>query len=118
MNDDQQTVEVENSVLGKLKVSSANLNTLFTVLGFVLTAVTALFLWTHTVDAKDGGKEVAQVLKESNKEVATVLRESNKELAKVLAELARAMREQNCLMLFPDPKQKSDNAELCKRISH
>ena len=117
MSDDHNSVEVENSVLGKLKVSSANLNTLFTVLGFGLTCVLTWVLWTHTADAKDTGKEVARELKESNKEVAQALRESNREVAKVLEELARSLREANCLAQFHSTEDKAKNSDLCKRIS-
>ena len=114
---DDQTVEVSNPSLGSFKISSANLNTLFTVLGFVVLCIVAWVLWTHMDDARAGGKEVAKELKEANKEVASALKESNREISKVLSELARAMREANCLQSFPTPKEKAQNTDLCKRIS-
>ena len=122
MAEDTQTVEADTA-LGKFKISSANLNTLFTVLGFVVLCIVAWVLWTHNVeamdtrkDAKETGKAVAAELKEANKEVAQALKDSNREVAKVLNDLARAMREQNCLNAFPAEKR-AQNAELCKRIS-
>ena len=124
MSDDTQTVEATNTPLGSFKISSANLNTLFTVLGFVLLCVVVQLLWTHQVDAmdqrkdaKETGKAVAAELKDANKEVANALKESNREVSKVLNELSRAMRESNCLAQFVTPQQKSQNAELCKRLS-
>jgi len=121
---DSQTVEATNTPFGSFKISSANLNTLFTVLGFIVLCIMAWILWTHHADAsdtrkdaKEGSKLVAQELKEANKEIAATLKESNKEISRVLNDLARAMREANCLNSFPTPQQKAANAELCKRIS-
>lgn len=110
-------VEASNPTLGSFKVSGANLNTLFTLMGFILMCVIAFVVWTHTEDARAGGKAVAHELKEANKEVASTLKESNKEVSRVLNDLARAMREQNCLAQFPTPQLKAQNADLCKRIS-
>ena len=93
-SDDRQTVEASNPILGSLKVSSANLNTLFTVLGFVMTCLIAWVLYTHTSDAKDATKELATALREQ-----TV-----------------AAREQNCLISLPQ-ERREQNSELCKRIA-
>ena len=116
MSDDVvETVEAKTS-FGSLKVSSANLNTIFTAFAFVMLCIVSWVLWSHTVDAKDTGKEVAGALKEANKETATVLKEANKDLTQILKELTQAAREQNCLMSMPEAKRPA-NAELCKRIS-
>lgn len=108
--------EASNTPLGSFKISSANLNTIFTVLGFVITCIIAWVLFSHNTEAKDSGKDVARELKEANREVAQTLKDSNKEISKVLGDLARALREQNCLNAFPTEKR-HENAELCKRIS-
>lgn len=110
-----ESVEAD-TMLGKFKVTSANLNTLITVLGFVMLCVTSYVLFMHTTDAKELGSTVAKELKEANKEVAGTLKESNKEISRVLSDLAAAMRERNCLDAF-DPAKRAQNAELCKRIS-
>lgn len=111
-----ETVEVTNTPLGSFKISSANLNTIITVLCFIVVCLIAYVLTAHSTEAKESGTKVAQELKEANREVAQALRESNREVAKVLNDLARAMREQNCLNAFP-PERRHQNAELCKRIS-
>ncbi len=110
-----ETVEADTAI-GRFKISSANLNTLFTVMGFVLLCLVAWTLYAHATDAKDSGKVVAQELKEANKEVASALKESNKEISKVLNDLAQAMRERNCLESFT-PQKRAENADLCKRLS-
>ena len=94
MADEQQSIEATNPVLGSLKVSSSNLNTLFTILGFILTALIAWVLYNHTNDSKAASKELAGVMKE----------------------MTVAAREQNCLISLPQDRREQ-NAELCKRIS-
>ena len=111
-----ESVEATNPILGSLKINSANLNNIVTVLVFIVVCLIAYVLTGHTTEAKDTGKEVARELRNSNQEVAQALKDSNREVAKVLNDLARAMREQNCLNAFP-PEKKAENAELCKRIS-
>lgn len=103
---DQPGVEVSNPTLGSVKIFGADPNMLFTLLTFVLSCLIAWTLWTHTEDARAGGKEAAQVIKDSNKELAQVLRE-----------MTRAQKEANCLAQFDNAKDKARNAELCKRIS-
>jgi len=93
-SDDRATVEASNPVLGSFKVSSANLNTLFTVLGFILTALIAWVLFNHTNDTKDASKELASAMKE----------------------MTQAAREQNCLISLPQDRREQ-NSEICKRIS-
>ena len=116
MSEEQRGVEIENPVLGKLKVFGMDPNTLFTVLGFAITCVVAAFLWTHSSEAKDAGKDVAQVLKESNKEIAQILKETNRETTQILKEMARANREQNCLLSVPLEKRQQ-MADTCRRIA-
>src|SRR3990167_7752335 len=100
MADDTQNLEVTNPVLGSLKVSSANLNTIFTIFGFILTVLIAWVLWAHSGESKDAIKTVATELKTANQEVAVTLKESNKELGFAMKELAMAAREQNCSYRF------------------
>jgi len=67
----------------------------------------------------NAGKEitaVAQALKESNKEIAAVLKETTRENVAILREMARATREQNCLLALPQERRQS-MAETCRRIS-
>ena len=116
MAEDAQNIEVTNPVLGSLKVSSANLNTIFTVFGFILTALIAWVLWFHTGESKDANKAVAIELKEANHVIAVTLKESNKELGTALKELTVASREQNCLLSIP-LERRQENVEMCKRIS-
>ena len=118
MSEDTQTVEADTA-LGKFKISSANLNTLFTVLGFVMLCLVAWVLWQHNSDAADTRKDsaknsaaIAQELKEANKEVAVTLKESNKEVAKVLTELSRQIRIQNCISAIPPTVTKEQRVLL------
>ena len=111
-----ESVEVTNTPLGSFKISSANLNTLATLLTFILVCLIAYVLASHNTEAKESNKEVAKELKESNKEVAQVLKETNRELTKVLNELARTTREQNCLLATPE-NRRAAMADVCKRIS-
>ena len=112
----EQGVEIENPVLGKLKVFGMDPNMLFTVLGFALLCLATYVLFTHSTEAKDAGKEVAQVLKESNKEIAGILKETNRETTQILKEMARATREQNCLLSQPQ-ERRAAMAETCRRIA-
>ena len=111
-----ESVEVTNTPLGSFKISSASLNTLATLITFILVCLIAYVLASHNTEAKESNKEVAKELREANKEVAQVLKESNKELSKVLNDLARATRIRNCLDEFP-PQKRAENSELCKRLS-
>mgnify|MGYP001558341305 CR=1 FL=1 len=110
------SLEIENSVLGKLKIYGPVVGLFLAVVTLTVVCIVAWASWVHAADAKDGARAVAAELKDANKEVAATLKESNKEVAKVLAELARAMREQNCLQSFP-PEKRPANADLCKRIA-
>ena len=98
-----------------------SLNTILTLFVAVNVAVMAVFLYAHSVEAKDSAKEIAKELKEANKEVATVLRDSNKELGNILKELSQGIREQNCITVRVQPgmtpQQRSEEAQFCKRIS-
>jgi len=96
-------VEIAGQKVNLRNVKS--LNTLATVATLFVTCFGVYILFTHQADAREGGKEVALVLKESNKE-----------LSEVLKELARATREQNCLLSLPQEKR-NENVELCKRIA-
>lgn len=113
----EESVEVTNPLLGSLKIASANLNTIATVVTLIVAIIMAWVLMAHAGDSKEGAKSVASELKEANKEVASTLKESNQAIAKVLQELSQAMREANCLAQFTTPQEKSQNADLCKRLS-
>lgn len=82
----------------KLSLKSQSLNTVITILTFVIVAVIAvsgysLFV-THASDTKEASKELSLALKE----------------------ITQAAREQNCLISLPQDRRQA-NAELCKRIS-
>ena len=110
-----ETVEADTAV-GKFKISGANLNNLATFATLIGVVLLCWVVWVHAGDAKEGAKAIAAELKEANKAVAQELKESNKEVTQILKEMARATREQNCLLSLPlDQRQK--NAELCRRIS-
>lgn len=114
MSEPTQTVEASNPVLGHLKVSGANVTTMFTIGTFVLSAIIAWVLTSHTADAKDGSKEIARELKDSNREVSQALKDSNKELAVILKELVQSTREQNCLLSLPQ-ERRAAGAYDCRR---
>lgn len=111
------------SPLGSIKVFGMDPNTLFTVLTFAGMIGLGVFLWFHNkeADARDltqvkASNEVAQVLKDNNKEIAQTLKESNKELTSILREMARANREQNCLLAQPQ-ERRQQMTDTCKRIA-
>lgn len=93
-SDDSQSLEATNPVLGSLKISSANLNTLFTVLGFIVTVLVAWTLFNHGNETKEASRDLVMALKD----------------------MTQAAREQNCLMAFPVDRREA-NADLCKRLS-
>lgn len=116
MPEPTETVEADTA-LGKFKVSSANISTLASIVTLILVSVVAYVMNAHAGDAREAGKAVAQELKEANKEVAATIKESNKEVSTVLNELAKAMREANCLAQYATAQEKAKNADICKRIS-
>ena len=123
MGSEDQNVEVSNPILGSLKVSSANVNTIFTLFGFVLTCLIAWVVWNHQVEAKDGEKNVAVVLKESNKEFVQALRESNTLVKEAIQQMSVEQRraneigrDQTCLLTLP-PDRRTNAGDFCKRLS-
>lgn len=123
MADDQHSVEATNPILGSLKVSGANVNTIFTIFSFVLILGAFMVLWNHQVEAKDNIKDVAQVLKESNKDIAVALKESNAAVTEAIKQMAREQqraneigREQTCLLTLP-PDRRTNAGDFCKRLS-
>lgn len=91
MSDELQQVDAE--IAGqKLKLTGANLNTLFTILGCIVTCLIAWVLWTHTADTKEASKSLAEAVKDQT----------------------QATREQTCVYTMP---QTGMTAETCKRIS-
>ena len=120
----EDNLEVSNPILGSLKIpSSMNINTIFTIFGFILTCLIAWVVWHHQADAKDGEKQVAAVLKEGNKEIAQALKESNllvkEAIQQMSVEQRRANeigREQTCLLTLP-PDRRTNAGDFCKRLS-
>lgn len=116
-------VEASNPILGNLKVSGANVNNIFTVIGFVLLVLLCWVTWQHHVDAKDADKSVITILKENNKATAEALKESTASQNRILEKMSEqqqrtveAIREGNCLLGQPQDRR-AQNAEFCKRIS-
>lgn len=107
-------VEIAGQKVNLRNVKS--LNTLATIATLIVVCLIGYMVFTHTADAKDNGKEIAAELKAQNKETAAILKDANRELSEVLKELARAAREQNCLLSLPQEKR-IENVEICKRIS-
>ncbi len=97
MSDVIQSAEIDTPA-GKLKVSGANLNTLFTVLGFIISCVIAWTLFAHQQDSKESGREFVGAIKEQTQ---------------TMKESQRLQREQNCLMYA----RKDFDPELCRRLS-
>lgn len=123
MADEQHSVEATNPILGSLKVSGANVNTIFTVAGFILTCLIGWALFTHQTEAKDSGKEVAAALKESNREMAQALKDSNKDVAEAIKQMAAEQRkaneigkEQTCLLRLPT-NARVNAEDFCRRMS-
>lgn len=113
--DAPETVEVKTAFFSG-KVSSANLNTIFTVLGFALLCMLCYGFVAHARDSTDSVNRVAAELTAANKEVAVALKVANKELSDSLKDMAQATREQTCLISFSQEKREG-NAEMCRRIS-
>ena len=116
MPEEKTGVEISNPTLGSVKIFGMDPNMLFTVFTFIASTAAAVLLYTHVVEAKDVGKETAQALKENNREVAAVLKETQKEMTQILREMARATREQNCLLSVPQERRQA-MAETCRRIA-
>ena len=107
-------VEIAGQKVNLRNVKS--MNTLATLATLVIVCVIGYIIFTHTLDAKEGGKEVAAELKATNKETAMVLRETSREISLGLKELAIAARESNCLLAMEQGKR-AEAADICKRIS-
>lgn len=123
MADEPNGADVAVEIAGQ-KVNLRNiksLNTLATMATLIVTCLVAYVLFTHTVDAKDVGKEIAAELKATNKVTADTLKDSNRELGVILRELSQAAREQNCLIATGvasmPPEKRAEAADLCKRLS-
>jgi len=116
MAEEQKGVEISNPTFGSIKIFGMDANTLFTVFTFIASTAAAVLLYTHVSEAKEVGKETANALKENNKEVAAVLKETQREMTQILREMARATREQNCLLSQPQ-ERRAAMAETCRRIA-
>ena len=96
MSDEVKIQEVDAEFAGqKLKISGANLNTLFTVLGFLVGCMCLYALWNHTNDSRDAAKAFADAVREQT----VAVKEQTSEL-----------RFQNCLALLKDSEQ-------CRRLN-
>lgn len=94
--------ELDATIAGqKLKLTGANLNTLFTVLGFILSCLIAWVLWQHQTSAASKDDVFVSALKD----VATAQRETT-----------TVQREMNCLISIPEA-QREAKAEFCKRVT-
>lgn len=102
MSDDVRLEELDATIAGqKLKLTGANLNTLFTVLGFIGICLIGYVLYMHTAESK---------------EVQTSFVAAVKELTVAQREGTAAAREQNCLISIPEA-QREAKADFCKRVT-
>jgi type VI protein secretion system component VasK len=115
MSEEKESFEASNPVLGSLKVSSGNINTLFTLFSFVLLVLLCWTLWQHESQARDSDKTSTAAMVKSNSEVAQVLREFNTTTGEALKELTLAQRKTNCLLSLP-PDQRGNADVICDRI--
>ena len=115
MPDTPESLEADTA-LGKFKITGANLNHLATFASLIGIVLLCWVVYGHAGDAKEGAKAIAAELREANKEIAATLKESNREMSTILRDMARATREQNCLLSLPQ-EQRQRNAENCRRIS-
>lgn len=118
----ENSLEVENAILGKLKINSPELNNIVTLFTFVMVILIAYVLWSHTNQAIAGDKETAAALVRSNQQTADVLKESNSQMTVAIQRLtdaqeraARAQDKTNCLLAIP-PDRRNQAEELCNRI--
>ena len=88
-----QSAELDAEIGGQKFKYSGPVNTLFTVLGFVVSCLIAYVLWTHTGDTKDATRELVGALKEQTS----------------------TMRESNCLQTYRGPEEQK--GAFCKQVS-
>lgn len=87
--------ELDAEIAGqKFKLTGANMNTLFTVLGFVVGCLCLYALWTHTNDAREASRAFVEAVKEQTA---------------ALKDQTATLRESNCLAVIKDPEQ-------CRRL--
>lgn len=94
---EETKIEQASAEIGgqKFSITGTNLNTLFTIAGFIVTALIAWVLWSHTGDSKDANRAFVEAVKEQ-----TV----------AMKDATVVQRELNCLMGKAAP-------EFCRRIS-
>lgn len=122
MSEGTHNIEVENAILGKLKINSPEMNNIITLFTFVMVVLISYVLWTHTNQAIAGDKATADALVQSNRLTAETLKESSAEMTRALQRLAdsqeraaRAQDKTNCLLAIP-PDRRNQAEELCNRI--
>lgn len=112
--------EVDAEIVGqKLKVRGSDVNLIFTVAGFIIICLTGYVAYSHAEDSKKTNREVSIELRDTNREIAKVVKESQQEMVIVLREMARATREQNCILSLPPmaAEQRRVSMDACKRNS-
>ena len=120
---DTSSVEATNPILGSLKVSGANLNTIASVFSFFGVVFLCWVTWQHQVEAKDAERSLIIVMKENAKTTADALKESTAAQNRILEKMSdqaqrqvEAQRETNCLLGIPQDRR-TNAVELCKRIA-
>ena len=93
------------------------------LLGTAVGVLMVYMLWEHKVEAADGARAAAQVMKEASKENAQAIKESQQAATEAMKALTieqrrgnEAMREVACLLAMPQDRRQN-NQEICKRIS-
>jgi hypothetical protein len=111
----EENFEVSNPILGNLKVSSANLNNIITLLSFVLIVLLCWVLWQHEVSAQAADKSGVAAIVKSNQDVAQALKDFGTGTTEALKDLTVAQRKTNCLLAIP-PDQRNNADAICDRI--
>lgn len=94
MADQGQLQELDATIAGQhLKLTGSNLNTLFTILGFLVSCLIAYVLWSHTGETKEASTALVSALKEQT----------------------QVVRESNCLQTYRGPDEQKSN--FCKQVS-
>lgn len=106
----QAAVEVENSILGKLKVTGSAVNNLFTILTFTGIVALCFLFYGHINDVRASNRAFVDALRDQEKSFAVALDRQTD----AMKESQKLQREQNCLMSMP---QNQRDRELCRRLS-
>ncbi len=109
MAEEEKTSVAVETPIGKLGVTGASLNLLFTVAAAVAGFLMIYFIHEHKNDSKAAMQETTAVIRESLKG----LHDTNRQILEV-------QREHLCILALPQEKREHElvgNASFCKRIA-